>query len=181
MSVRKLTTRQIFQRNQQRHLPSGFERTIIWLHDIRSLHNVGSAFRTADAFGISQVLLSGFTPTPPRTEITKTAIGAEAFVKWQYFADVLAVKEYLNSMGCRVVVLEQTESSVPIFALPVDTPAPFCLVFGNEVDGVNLEILAMADTIAEIPQYGQKHSFNVSVCVGISLFALHECYRNASV
>jgi 23S rRNA (guanosine2251-2'-O)-methyltransferase len=174
----KLSTRQIYAKNQQRNLPEGFAKTIIWLPDIRSMHNVGSAFRTADAFGIRKLILSGYTPTPPRTEISKTALGADEFVDWQYFPDNETVLDYLKSGGLELIALEQTSASIPVSSLEIRLDASYCLVYGNEISGVDEAVLRQAGQVAEIPQYGRKHSFNISVTVGISLFALHEIYIN---
>lgn len=170
--LRKRSTKEILHQNQQRSSPlsSSF---ILWLHDIRSLHNVGAAFRTADSFGIHQLWLSGFTPVPPRPEITKTAIGAEEHVEWKQIPDITPAVKNLKDNGYTIAGLEQTDQSILLqdFKLP---PSPVCLVLGNEVTGIGEEMLQHIDTAVEIPQYGMKHSLNVSVAGGVALYAFLE-------
>lgn len=177
---KKLNTKSIFLKNQSRNVPNGFDRTIIWLHNIRSLHNVGSVFRSADSFGIGKIILSGYTPRPPRAEISKTALGAEEYVEWLGFDDVASARVYLSKSNYRLVGLEQTTESIEIHEIEYDT-RPTCLIFGNEITGIDDEILPHLDCTAEIPQYGRKHSLNVSVATGIALFHLHEVYRKQSM
>lgn len=175
--LKKRTTKQIHALNRTREIPKGFGKTLLWLHDIRSMHNVGSAFRSADAFGVQGIILSGYTPTPPRAEISKTALGADELVDWKHFHTTDEVFEFLKSEKYSCIALEQTTKSVLIHELPSLSGKPVCLIFGNEVHGVSDEILARSNYIAEIPQYGEKHSFNISVAVGIALYAIHENYR----
>jgi tRNA G18 (ribose-2'-O)-methylase SpoU len=137
---------------------------------------VGSVFRTADSFGINQLILSGYTPRPPRPEISKTALGADEFVEWIDFDDVTSTIDYLRKTNSRLLGLEQTTNSIDIFNLDY-SDRPTCLVLGNEITGVDQEILPFLDVTVEIPQYGRKHSLNVSVAAGIALFHLHELYR----
>lgn len=172
----KKTTREIFFSNQSRSVPAGFEATYLWLHNIRSMHNVGSAFRTADALGIKGLILSGYTPSPPRPELSKTALGADETVHWHYFKSDYEAIQYLRDNKYSIVALEQTNSSIPIHEIRPGESG-LCMLMGNEVNGIEDDLLLEADLIAEIPQYGQKHSFNVSVAAGIALYALHECYR----
>jgi len=175
--IRKLTTREIFKRSQSRTVPDGFNHTRLWLHNIRSMHNVGSAFRSADAFGIGGLILSGYTPVPPRPELTKTALGAEKTVAWNHFDTSEQVLKYLAVENVSLVGLEQTGKSIPVTDLTLPVNRKICLLMGNEVTGIDNSLLAYCHQIVEIPQYGQKHSFNVSVAVGIALFALHEIFR----
>ena len=139
----------------------------IVLDNVRSLHNVGSAFRTADAFRIERIYLTGITGTPPHREIQKTALGATESVDWEYAEKPEAVVTKLKAQGYKIVVIEQTTESLP---LQLFTPAPstnYCLVFGNEIHGVSEGVIAEADLALEIPQAGTKHSLNISVCLGI--------------
>lgn len=175
--IRKLSTKLIYERNQTRDTPPGLGNLKIWLHDIRSLHNVGSTFRSADAFGIQGLILSGYTPVPPRPEITKTALGADEFVNWEYFPDVSSTINSLQTNNYQLIGLEQTAESQLISDISELTSQNICLVFGNEVSGLDDEILRNLDHVVEIPQYGRKHSLNISVAVGISLYAFHENYR----
>ncbi len=174
--MQKLSTKEILQQNQARTAPKKMQQTIVLLHDIRSMHNVGAAFRCADAFGIKKILLSGVTPAPPRPEITKTAIGAEEFVAWEQVDDIKRKIDQLHEDKYITLGLEQTENStlLPNFEAPADKN--ICLVFGNEVTGIDREILPLINHFVEIPQYGHKHSLNVSVAVGVTLYGLLEKY-----
>jgi 23S rRNA (guanosine2251-2'-O)-methyltransferase len=137
------------------------------LDNVRSLHNVGSAFRTADAFRVQAIYLTGITGTPPHREIQKTALGATESVDWKYMATTEEAIRSLRDEGYQIIIIEQTDKSKP---LPEFMPVPthkYALVFGNEVHGVSDEAVALADVALEIPQSGTKHSLNVSVCLGI--------------
>lgn len=141
---------------------------IIVLDNIRSLNNIGSFFRTADAFRIQRIFLCGITATPPHREIHKTALGATETVEWQYFEKVIDAINILRSMGYQIICIEQTDESLPLWDYkPVEKTA---FIFGNEVDGVSEEALYNCDTSIEIPQEGTKHSLNVAVCGGIMMW-----------
>jgi tRNA G18 (ribose-2'-O)-methylase SpoU len=172
----KLSTKEVLKQNQNRTTPGQLGDLKILLHNVRSMHNVGAAFRSADAFGIDEILISGFTPTPPRPEISKTAIGAEKHVDWQNIDDISSTTKELKESGYIFVGLEQTTDSIllPDYSIPEDKKV--CLVFGNEVTGIDEEILPFIDEFVEIPQYGHKHSLNVSVTVGVALYAFLEKY-----
>lgn len=167
----KLNTKEILQQNLDRTTPGRLAELKILLHNVRSMHNVGAAFRSADAFGIKELLVSGFTPHPPRPEISKTAIGAEKHVEWQQLDDLEADISALKEAGYLLVGLEQTTESVLLPDFEIPSGKKICLVFGNEVTGLDEEILPFIDTFVEIPQYGHKHSLNVSVTVGVALYA----------
>jgi 23S rRNA (guanosine2251-2'-O)-methyltransferase len=144
---------------------------IIVLDDIRSLSNVGSFFRTGDAFNVEKIILCGITAQPPHREIHKTALGATETVSWEYVKNATELIPILNSNGYEVCVIEQTENTTLLQDVNTfQTDRKFALFFGNEVDGVNQELVNMADHILEIPQFGTKHSLNVSVCAGIVLW-----------
>lgn len=170
--MKKLSTKQILANNRQRNSPLRHH-FILWLHDIRSLHNVGAAFRNADAFGIDQLWFSGFTPTPPRPEITKTAIGAEEHVTWKKIENETDRIHQLKKEGYSILALEQTDQSIPIQDYEI-SGKPVCLILGNEVTGVDENLLAEIDAAVEIPQFGMKHSLNVSVASGIALYAFYD-------
>ena len=144
---------------------------IIILDDVRSMHNVGSAFRTADAFAVQAIYLCGYTPTPPHRDIRKTALGAEDTVSWQHFQTVQAAIEEAIKKGCRVTAVEQAHNSISLESFSWNNE-PLALVFGNEVSGVSDEALALAQDCLEIPQHGSKHSLNISVSVGVVLWEL---------
>ncbi len=139
----------------------------ILLDSVRSLHNVGSAFRTADAFRIEKIYLTGITGTPPHREIHKTALGATDSVEWEYAEDAAEAIKKLKIQGNKIVVVEQTTESIPLQKFIPKPETKYCLVFGNEVHGVSEEVIAEADLALEIPQAGTKHSLNISVCLGI--------------
>lgn len=138
--------------------------------NIRSLHNIGSIFRTSEAGGIKKLYLVGISATPPRKEITKTAIGAEKNVPWEYYADMIPLLKYFKSQKIPILVLEHTDSSQNF--QQKDYSFPICLVIGNEVDGVSEEVMDYADIAVEIPMFGMKQSLNVSVAYGIMLYEL---------
>ena len=137
------------------------------LDDIRSLHNVGSVFRTADAFRAEKIYLCGLTGTPPHRDITKTALGADESVAWEHAEDVLVLLEKLKSEGFIIVALEQAEGSTKLQDFVPELARKYAFVLGNEVFGVNEEVINQSDICLEIPQFGTKHSLNVSVSAGI--------------
>lgn len=137
------------------------------LDNVRSLHNVGSAFRTADAFRMAKIYLTGITGTPPHREIQKTALGATDSVDWEYFENTEEAVKKIQTEGFRIVLVEQTTESIPLHTFHPDPLDRYCLIFGNEINGVSENILPMADLALEIPQSGTKHSLNISVCMGI--------------
>lgn len=139
----------------------------ILLDNVRSLHNVGSAFRTADAFRIEKIYLTGITGIPPHREIQKTALGATESVAWEYAESPAEIIQNLKLQDYKVVIIEQTTESRPLQAFHPEKKQKYCLVFGNEVDGVSEEVIKHADFALEIPQTGTKHSLNISVCLGI--------------
>ena len=140
------------------------------LDNIRSLHNVGSVFRTSDAFRVERVMLCGITATPPSAEIHKTALGAEDVVEWQYFADTLEAVEALRSEGYAVYSIEQVEGSIPLQSFSVEEGVRYAVILGNEVKGVQQSVVDASDGSIEIPQFGTKHSLNVSVTAGMVIW-----------
>lgn len=144
----------------------------IVLDNIRSLHNVGSSFRTADAFKVEKIFLTGITGTPPHREIHKTALGATESVPWEYDADPSTAVKRLKDDGYTIVVVEQTTESIPLQKFDVSPTGRYCLVFGNEVNGVSDTVIPIADVALEIPQEGTKHSLNISVCLGIVVWEI---------
>lgn len=139
----------------------------IILDNIRSLHNVGSAFRTADAFRIEKIFLTGITGVPPHREIQKTALGATESVAWEYVEDPAEAARQLRAGGYKILIIEQTNESITLDKFEPERTEKYCLVFGNEVNGVSEEVIKLGDIALEIPQAGTKHSLNISVCVGI--------------
>lgn len=152
--------------------PSG---VVLVLDNIRSAHNVGSAFRTADAFHADSVVLCGITAFPPSAEIHKTALGAENSVPWKHVPDTMDAVAGLRAGGYIPVAVEQTEHSVPLGSFVPEPGCKYAFVFGNEVDGVRQDVVDACDFSLEIPQYGTKHSLNVSVSIGIVLWQAVNC------
>lgn len=145
---------------------------VVVLDDIRSLHNIGSVFRTADAFRIECIYLCGITATPPHPEMHKTALGAEFTVDWKYVNNAVETVDNLRSEGYVVYSVEQAEGSIMLDELTLDRSKKYAVVMGNEVKGVQQEVIDHSDGCIEIPQYGTKHSLNVSVTAGIVMWDL---------
>jgi len=146
----------------------------ILLDNVRSLHNVGSAFRTADAFRIHKIILAGITGTPPHREIHKTALGATESVSWEYAPKALDAVKGLKIEGYKIIIVEQTSASQPLHSFTPSALERYCLVFGNEINGVDAEVVSEGDLALEIPQSGTKHSLNISVCVGIVVWDISQ-------
>jgi tRNA G18 (ribose-2'-O)-methylase SpoU len=142
---------------------------IVVLDNVRSLHNVGSVFRTADAFRVEAVYLCGITAIPPQAEIHKTALGAENTVDWKYFENTLEAVAELKQKGYHIAAVEQAENSILLNQLQLKAEK-YAIILGNEVHGVNQEVMNQCDSCIEIPQFGTKHSLNVSVTSGILIW-----------
>ena len=142
------------------------------LDNIRSMHNVGSVFRTADAFLIEAIFLCGYTPQPPHRDINKTALGSTESVDWMYYAATTDAVIELQKNGYQVYAIEQTEGSISLEKLHYEGDQKIAVVFGNEVEGVSDDVLALTDGCIEIPQLGMKHSLNISVAAGIVLWEI---------
>ncbi|MBQ3187953.1 MAG: RNA methyltransferase [Bacteroidaceae bacterium] len=142
----------------------------IVLDNIRSLHNVGSVFRTSDAFRIERVLLCGITAVPPSSDIHKTALGAEDVVPWQYFADTMQAVDELRLQGYEIFAIEQVQESIPLQSFVVENNRRYAVILGNEVKGVQQQVVDACNGSIEIPQFGTKHSLNVSVTAGMVIW-----------
>ena len=149
---------------------------LIVLDDIRSLNNIGSFFRTADAFNISKIYLCGITACPPNKDIHKTALGSTETIEWEYRENIVALCSELKSTGHTLCTIEQTEQTVFLQDINQLSEPRFALVFGNEVNGVKQEVVDLSNYVIEIPQFGTKHSLNVSVCAGIVLWEFCKKY-----
>ncbi len=143
---------------------------VVVLDEVRSLHNIGAVFRTSDAFLVNSIYLCGITATPPHPEMHKTALGAEYTVDWKYFKNTEDAVNELHTMGYTVFAIEQCEGSTMLDRLVLETDKRYAVVLGNEVKGVKQEVVDMCDGCIEIPQFGTKHSLNVSVTAGIILW-----------
>jgi len=148
----------------------------IVLDNVRSLHNVGSVFRTADAFLMEGIYLCGFTPQPPHRDIHKTALGATETVHWQYQQNAFETVCELKLQGYRIISIEQVKNSIPLHRFEWNGTDKLALIFGNEVDGVQQEIINESDACIEITQLGTKHSLNISVSAGIVLYKMAEVF-----
>ncbi|RAJ87723.1 SpoU rRNA methylase family protein [Chitinophaga dinghuensis] len=140
---------------------------VLVMDNIRSMHNVGSVFRTADAFLLQGIILCGYTPVPPHRDIHKTALGATETVEWQYATTTMEAVKDLQEAGYKVMAVEQAVNSVRLDHFQPGTDQPLALVFGNEVSGVDGDVMKAVDGCIEIPQLGMKHSLNISVTTGI--------------
>lgn len=168
IAVRRLSAEQV---------PHGDRAPIVGVLDnIRSLYNVGSIFRSSDGAFIRGLYLCGYTPTPPRKEIDKTALGATKTVPWKFFKDPLDAVRAAHAEGMRVCVLEQTTHSIPYFQLR-KTDFPICIVVGNELTGISASVVELADCAIEIPMFGTKQSLNAAVAYGIAVFDLLRIWK----
>lgn len=172
--MRKLSTAELERKNVSEFHQAQKTPLIIILDDIRSLHNIGSVFRTADAFLVEKIYLCGITATPPNKEIHKTALGATDTVNWVYEKDVLQVVATLREEKVKVYAVEQVEASVMLNDFQPLPDEKYALIFGNEVKGVSQEAILKCDAVVEIPQLGTKHSLNVSVSAGIVIWDLFQ-------
>lgn len=143
---------------------------IVVLDDVRSLNNIGSVFRTADAFVVEKICLCGITATPPHAEIHKTALGAEESVEWEYYKDVMQCIDVLRSKDYKICSIEQVHNSIDFTHFTINSCEKYAVVFGNEVKGVNQCVVDESDYCIELPQYGTKHSLNVSITAGIVMW-----------
>lgn len=173
---RKLKLEELNRPNNEEFKSSKKNPVVIVLDNIRSFNNVGSIFRTADAFAIEQIILCGITPAPPHRDIHKTALGATESVSWDYFKNTIDAVKKLKEEGYIIASIEQAENKVWLQDVNFSTYAKasvdtkIALVFGHEVDGVEQEVIDSSDMVIEIPQYGTKHSINISVCAGIVMW-----------
>ncbi|GAB3935091.1 RNA methyltransferase [Mucilaginibacter myungsuensis] len=140
------------------------------MDNVRSMHNVGSIFRTSDGFAVAHICLCGITGQPPHREIEKTALGATQSMDWTYHETTLQAVEELSANGYQIIAIEQAENSTMLNTFTPNPTQKYALVFGNEVNGVSDDVMAVADTCIEIPQFGTKHSFNIVVSAGIVLW-----------
>ena len=147
------------------------------LDNVRSEMNVGSVFRTADAFLINRIYLCGITPQPPKPEIHKTALGAEESVEWRYFNTTIQAIEELKAEGYQICSIEQVHDSVSLEQFVVNKNCPLAIVLGNEVKGVSQDVVDCSDVCVEIPQHGTKHSLNISCCAAIVMWKFYLDFR----
>ena len=150
---------------------------VVILDNVRSMHNVGSAFRTGDGFAIEKMILCGITAIPPHREIEKTALGATQSVDWVHYEDTMDAINELRANGYEIIAIEQAAGSIMLNTFKPDTTKKYALIFGNEVNGVSDEVMAVIDKCIEIPQFGTKHSFNIVISAGIVLWDFYAKLR----
>ncbi|XOD66769.1 MAG: RNA methyltransferase [Flavobacteriales bacterium Tduv] len=143
---------------------------VILLDNVRSLYNIGSAFRTADTFLIEKICLCGITAIPPQKKIHKTALGAENSVIWEHYPNAEKAIQHYKALGYQIIAIEQTDTSSPLNKFSIENGGRYLLIFGHEVKGINQALIDLCDHALEIPQFGTKHSLNVSVSIGIVLW-----------
>ena len=168
--MRKLLNNELERKTVEEFRKSEKSPIVVVLDNVRSHSNIGSIFRTADAFLTRAVYLCGITATPPHREIQKTALGATESVEWKYYPSTNDAIQELKEAGYLIIGVEQTEGSIELQNMQVEEGKLYALVFGNEVNGVDQEILNLCDYCIEIPQFGTKHSFNIAISVGIVLW-----------
>ncbi|HYG39407.1 MAG TPA: RNA methyltransferase [Cytophagales bacterium] len=165
--MRKLTMDELNRCTVEEFKNKKKNQLVILLDDVRSLNNVGSAFRTGDAFLVEKIILCGITGTPPHRDINKTALGATESVEWEYKKEAIEAIHQLKKEGYTVISIEQTEGAIPLQNFEFEKEKKYCVIFGNEAFGVNDKLIELSDFSIEIPQLGTKHSLNISVTVGI--------------
>ena len=171
--MRKLKNEELGRKSSEEYKQSSKSPFVIVLDNVRSLMNIGSIFRTSDAFMVEAIYLCGISGTPPNKEISKTALGATESVLWKYFETTEKALLELKQRAFIIISVEQAEESVFLQDFKVDNDKKYAIVFGHEIKGVNQEIIDLSDFCIEIPQFGTKHSFNVAVSAGIVLWELY--------
>lgn len=167
---RKLRLAELGRMSAEEHKRSNKLPVIVILDNLRSQHNIGSVFRTADAFRLQAVYLCGICATPPNREIHKTALGATESVTWKYFESTISAVESLKNSGFTICAVEQTEASISLNEFKMPVSSGLAIIFGNEVNGVEQAVVDVTDYCIEIPQFGTKHSLNVAVSAGIMIW-----------
>ena len=172
--MRKLTMDELGRKSVEDFKMANKKPIVVVMDNIRSMHNVGSVFRTSDGFLIDGICLCGFTPLPPHRDIHKTALGSTETVDWVYYENTVNAVHDLKAKGFKVFAIEQTEGSISLEKFkqihPEAIAHPMAFIFGNEVDGVDQNVIALCDGVIEIPQWGMKHSLNISVAAAIVLW-----------
>jgi tRNA G18 (ribose-2'-O)-methylase SpoU len=172
--MRKLLNEELGRKSIEQFRNSAKSPFVIVLDNVRSHYNVGSVFRTADAFLTQKIFLCGITARPPHREIQKTALGATESVEWSYYASTVDAVRELKAEGYKIVGIEQTEGSVELQNAVIKKGEKYALVFGHEVNGVGQEVIDLCDMCVEIPQFGTKHSFNIAISAGIVLWEMNK-------
>lgn len=174
--MRKLKTHELNRKSVEEYNRTPKLPIVILLDNIRSMYNVGAIFRTCDAFLVEKVILCGITSKPPHREIHKTALGATESVSWSYYKNINEVVEQLKSSNYTIIGIEQTNKSIPLDSLNINADGKYALILGNEVSGISDSIIDKLDYCIEIPQFGTKHSLNVSIAAGIVIYSITQLY-----
>ncbi len=172
MKYRKLKNNELLRKTPKDFKSSPKTPLIIILDNIRSLNNIGSVFRTADAFLIEKIYLCGITAKPPHKDIHKTALGATESVDWEYVENTISLVEKLKNKGIEIISIEQSENAIMLDNFKTEKDTTYAIIFGNEVKGVQQEVVSASDVVIEIPQFGTKHSLNISVSCGVVVWDL---------
>ena len=172
--MRKLLNKELERKTVEQFRKADKAPFVIILDNVRSQSNVGSIFRTADAFATEAIYLCGITATPPHREIQKTALGATESVAWRYFPQTIDAVNSLKEEGYKIIGIEQAEGSISLDKFNIEPGSRYALIFGHEINGVGQEVLNNCDSCIEIPQFGTKHSFNIAISVGIVLWELNK-------
>jgi len=175
--MKKLLNQELNRKTVEEFRQAGKYPVLVVLDNVRSLNNIGSVFRTCDAFLIEGLYLCGITATPPHREITKTALGATESVNWQYFKTTAEAIKLLQANGYQLLAVEQTLCSCPLHQLQILPDKKYALVFGHEIKGIEQEVIDLCDQAIEIPQHGTKHSLNIAVSAGIVLWEFFRHYQ----
>ena len=175
--MRKLRNHELNRKSLAEFKQSAKLPFVVVLDDVRSLNNIGSVFRTSDAFLIESVYLCGITACPPNKEIHKTALGATESVNWQYFENTIDAVNQLKQKGYSIIAIEQAEGSVSLGEFTIEKDKRYAFIFGHEVKGVKQEIVNCSDLCIEIPQFGTKHSLNISVSAGVVIWDVFVKYK----
>ncbi len=170
--MRKLKNSELNRKNLEEFKQSDKTPLIVILDNIRSLNNIGSVFRTSDAFLVEKIYLCGITATPPNKEIHKTALGSTDSVDWEYSENTFDVVNKLKAESVEIISIEQAENAVMLDNFIADKNKKYAIIFGNEVKGVEQQIVSASDKVIEIPQYGTKHSLNISVSAGVVIWEM---------
>jgi 23S rRNA (guanosine2251-2'-O)-methyltransferase len=178
--MKKLLNEELNRKTVEEFRMAGKYPVIVVLDNVRSLNNIGSVFRTCDAFLLEGIFLCGITATPPHREISKTALGATESVNWKYFQETQDAVAWLRNQGYQVFAVEQTVGSIPLQAFQVAEEKKYALIFGHEIKGVDQEVVDLCDGSIEIPQHGTKHSLNIAVSAGVVLWEFFRYFQSGS-
>lgn len=169
---KKLKLKELNRISPEEFITSNKIPLVVVLDNIRSGHNVGSVFRTSDAYVVEKIILTGISPQPPHKDIQKTALGATETVRWDYFEDSITAIDSLKKQGYQIISIEQTEKAISLIDYNLPENNKVAIVMGNEVKGVQQSVIDQSDICIELPQFGTKHSLNVSVCSGIVIWEM---------